>query len=124
MKTKKELGNRGEQIATDFLFKLNYDIVCRNFKIREGEIDIIAWHKKSFLGDTLCFIEVKTRQGEIGSAERAVDKIKINKMLKTAKIFCLKNNIDSSNIPIQFEEISIYIKNEKDYKIFHYEIPF
>lgn len=124
MENKKEVGNWGEKKAAIFLYKKDYNIIKQNFKIREGEIDIIAWHKKDFLGKTLCFIEVKTRKGESGSAERSVDKSKINKMLKTARIFCLQNGIDSSKTPIQFEQISIYVGEDNNFKIIHYEIPF
>lgn len=121
---KKERGNWGEKKAAIFLLKKDYKIICKNFKIRQGEIDIIAWHQKKYLGQTLCFIEVKTRKSGVGSAERSVGNKKIKKMLETARIFCLQNKIDSDNIPIQFEQISIYIEDKLDFKIFHYEIPF
>ncbi len=53
-----ELGRRGEETAVDFLRAQKYRIVARNYRTRLGEIDIIAWD-----GQTLCFIEVKTRSG-------------------------------------------------------------
>ena len=68
---KQEIGAWGEDIAVRMLSEKGYEIVDRNFEIREGEIDIIAWHEKPYFGRTLCFIEVKTRGGEQGSAERA-----------------------------------------------------
>jgi putative endonuclease len=123
-KNNKEWGDWGEKQASIFLLKNNYKIITKNFKIRGGEIDIIAWHEKKYLGKTLCFIEVKTRKNDDGSAERSVDNQKIRKIVDTARIFCMQNNIDSSFTPIQFEQISIYVHDKKNFKIFHYEIPF
>lgn len=49
-------GRIGEIIASRFLESLGYRIVDRNVACRGGEIDLVAWQ-----GDTLVFVEVKTR---------------------------------------------------------------
>ena len=74
-----ETGHRGEKLAADFLISNGYRLVVSNFKIPigrnsrgaaiTGEIDIIALD-----GETLCFIEVKTR----ASAEFALPAANIN----------------------------------------------
>ena len=56
MSKNKSLGDQGEEIAVNELEKQGYTIVDRNFRKKYGEIDIIA--KK---GDTVTFVEVKTR---------------------------------------------------------------
>src|SRR3954467_2878320 len=64
-------GERGEDAAYFHLRKLGYVMVARNFRSprRRGEIDLIAWE-----GETLCFIEVKTRTTRaVKPAEAAVD---------------------------------------------------
>ena len=53
---KKELGQKGEDLALRFLKKNGYRIYTTNYSCKLGEIDIIAKEK-----DTLAFIEVKTR---------------------------------------------------------------
>ncbi len=111
-------GNWGENIAVSFLLDKNYEIVERNYRIREGEIDIIAW-RGTPLGRTLCFIEVKTRGRSDGSAERAVGYSKITKMRKTAQIYCMRKRIDLDQTYIQFEQVSVYGRDD----IRHYEIP-
>ncbi|PIZ95611.1 MAG: YraN family protein [Candidatus Magasanikbacteria bacterium CG_4_10_14_0_2_um_filter_37_12] len=122
-KTKKqEIGKWGEEQAALFLIEHGYVIADRNFQIRAGEIDIIAWHKKEHFGKTLCFVEVKTRSYGEGSAERATGKSKIKKMFTTAKVYCFKNNIDMDNTPIQFEQVSVYIRSNGASEIKHYEI--
>lgn len=50
------LGARGEKMACRALQEIGLDILCRNYRIRGGEIDIIARDDC-----VLCFIEVKTR---------------------------------------------------------------
>ena len=51
-----ELGRIGENIIADYITKLGYKVVERNFECNQGEIDIIAKDKEE-----LVFIEVKTR---------------------------------------------------------------
>lgn len=53
-----QLGKFGEDEAEYYLKKLGYKIIGRNFKARYCELDIIALD-----GDTLVFVEVKTRIG-------------------------------------------------------------
>jgi len=49
-------GKLGEDLAVSYLKKLGYKIISRNFRIRGGEIDIVAID-----GDVLVYVEVKTR---------------------------------------------------------------
>ncbi|PIR03377.1 MAG: hypothetical protein COV60_00630 [Candidatus Magasanikbacteria bacterium CG11_big_fil_rev_8_21_14_0_20_43_7] len=123
-KTEKQtIGEWGEQEAVCFLVEKGYTVVERNFQTRMGEIDIIAWHKKIHFGNTLCFVEVKTRGGEKGSAERATRGEKFANIKQAATAYCLQNNVDREHTPIQFEQVSIYggPKGLKDIR--HYEIP-
>ena len=52
---RKELGNKGEDIAVRYLEDQGYKILKRNFRSRYGEIDIICSRAKSVV-----FVEVKT----------------------------------------------------------------
>ena len=67
------LGTRGEKLACQFLKRNGYKILYRNFRGRTGgEIDIVCRD-----GDTLVFIEVKTRTSEdFGRPFDAVDRNK------------------------------------------------
>lgn len=51
------LGKRGEDLACKLLKEKHYDILCRNYKVKSGEIDIVARN-----GGILVFVEVKTRR--------------------------------------------------------------
>ena len=50
------MGRKGERLACRFLMKQGCDILARRFQARRGEIDLIALE-----GETLVFVEVKTR---------------------------------------------------------------
>ncbi|MBC7463837.1 MAG: YraN family protein [Actinobacteria bacterium] len=54
----KTLGAFGEQTVVDYLLGRHILIVDRNWRIREGEVDIIAQH----LSGRYAFVEVKTRR--------------------------------------------------------------
>src|SRR5437016_2478821 len=66
-------GERGEKLAGQFLRNQGYKILYRNFRDRTGgEIDIVCRE-----GDTLVFVEVKTRASEeFGRPVEAVDRQK------------------------------------------------
>ena len=55
--TRKEIGDLGEDFTARYLEERGCEILCRNFRIRGGEIDIIA--KK---GELLHIVEVKSRK--------------------------------------------------------------
>lgn len=56
MTTAQELGAYGEQLASEFLEDLGFEIVDRNYRCKFGEIDIVARDD-----DTIVIVEVKTR---------------------------------------------------------------
>jgi len=90
---KQKKGAWGEEKAASFLKQKGYEIVERNFKIHKvGEVDVIAYHNEHYFGKTLCFIEVKTRDKDDGSAQRAVGKSKLQKMFAAAKIYSIPCN--------------------------------
>lgn len=84
----KVVGNLGEKLAESYLKKQKYYILEKNYKNKLGEIDIIAKD-----GETLVFIEVKTRKTtEFGLPREAVTKFKQNKIRLVATEYLKKNN--------------------------------
>lgn len=105
-------GNLGEDIATEYLKSINYNIVRRNFRCRCGEIDIIAIDKNEIV-----FIEVKTRNFlGCGNPSEAVDKNKQKHIYMATKYYLYKNNLE--NHFVRFDVIEVYLK-ENQYKIEH-----
>ena len=84
-----ELGKRGEELAIGFLKKLRYKILEKNFRCKFGEIDIIALQ-----GNTLVFVEVKTRSSlEYGCPQTSVTAKKRNQLTKVAFFYLQKNRL-------------------------------
>lgn len=82
----KQTGDYGENIACKYLKNMGYKILERNYRIRGGEIDIVAKDK-----DTLVFVEVKTRYShEYGLPEESITPWKIKALLKTARFYIQK----------------------------------
>ncbi|MFO7839971.1 MAG: YraN family protein [Desulfosalsimonadaceae bacterium] len=77
---RQRLGQTGESLALKYLLKRGYKLLESNYRNRIGEIDIIARD-----GDTLVFVEVKTRRSErYGSPRLAVTPHKQKKISRTA----------------------------------------
>ena len=56
---RRALGQRGEDVAAAFLVDRGLVVLERNWRCREGELDLVARD-----GDALVFCEVKTRRGD------------------------------------------------------------
>ncbi len=81
------IGKVGEDIAARYLLSHRYLLVERNFRIRYGEIDIIAREK-----ETLVFVEVKTRVGNVyGTPEEAVTPRKLQEVVRTGEYYRLQH---------------------------------
>ncbi len=78
-----QTGNYGEQLACEYLKKMGYKILERNYRIRGGEIDIVAKDQ-----DYLVFVEVKARNShEYGLPSESITPWKIKALLKTALFY-------------------------------------
>lgn len=120
---KKELGDWGEKQAAAFLVRHGYYIEEQQYQIRGAEIDIIARNLHGQFGKTLCFIEVKTRTGFLGSAEQATSWQKILHIQKAARFYCIAHTV-ADDVPISFEQVSVYVsRTDKKVKFFHYILP-
>ena len=83
MTTRKALGDFGERVAKAHLEAKGYRILATNFRVREGEVDIVAEHE-----GVVAFVEVKTRRGDaMGSAVESVDARKARRLLLAAEAF-------------------------------------
>jgi putative endonuclease len=82
-RARRDLGAFGERVAAAHLEAKGYRIRERNFRTREGEVDIIAEH-----GSTLVFVEVRTRRGDaLGSPAESVTAAKATHILTAAQAY-------------------------------------
>jgi putative endonuclease len=114
-----EVGKQGEDIAVYYLEKQeNWTILERNWRYRRAEIDIIARE-----GNTLVFVEVKTRsyvyQGN--QPEDYVSPAKETLLQGAAGAYMEKINYDWE---IRFDILSILLHNNGSYEIKHLKDAF
>ncbi|MEI7890526.1 MAG: YraN family protein [bacterium] len=114
LKTKKPLsvGARGEMVAENYLKKIGYTVLARNFTNssgrRLGEIDIIATDNAEIV-----FVEVKTRISNYDDQilpEENITKAKLYKLNKIASFYINKNKL--FDVSYRFDAITI-IANTK-----------
>jgi putative endonuclease len=83
MSKRQDVGARGEKLAVDHLKRRGYKIIQRNFRCREGEIDIIAQK-----GECLVFVEVRTKKNiAFGTPEESVTLSKREKLISLANAY-------------------------------------
>jgi len=81
------LGKWGETVAAEFLQRHGYQIIDKNVRTPEGEIDLIA-----SIENEIVFCEVKTRtDNTTGFPEEAVTDEKMEHMLDSAESFLSAN---------------------------------
>jgi putative endonuclease len=89
----KQKGSAGELKAYRYLRQHGYKIVARNYRKRFGEVDLIGWD-----GDTLAFIEVKSRTShERGRPEEAVHRGKQRQICRVAREYRSRNRLHEVN---------------------------
>ncbi|MFQ5936827.1 MAG: YraN family protein [Acidiferrobacterales bacterium] len=98
---RQQRGQRGEQIAVDYLKRLGYRIQLRNYRCRRGEIDIIAQD-----GPTLVFVEVKTKgQMAFGAPQAMVNRTKQHTMTYVAMSYVQQHHL--RNAALRFDVVAI-----------------
>lgn len=94
--TTKQLGNAGEDVAAAYLESAGHEILERNFKTKQCEIDII-----SKLADKLYFTEVKyRRQDKWGDGLAAITPSKLKQMTFAARVYAAKRRGDSVDLQL------------------------
>ena len=99
-------GRIGEDLAYRFLRRKGCTIVARNYRARSsaGEIDLVAWQ-----GETLAFVEVKTRSSEEhGAPDSAVDAEKRIALQHTAREYSRRSGIEWART--RFDIVSIVLQ--------------
>jgi len=94
-------GRRGERIACRFLLRQGFDILARRHRNRYGELDLVA-----FEGETLVFVEVKTRGSrDFGEPWEFVDWQKQQILRRTAEEFIAGH--DLGQYAYRFDIVSV-----------------
>ncbi|OGN99243.1 MAG: hypothetical protein A2Y58_03085 [Chloroflexi bacterium RBG_13_51_52] len=111
---RRETGALGERIACEFLGKNGYEILEKNYRCPDGEIDIVAQQK-----DTLVFIEVRTKKSRFfGRPEESITTVKQERLTKLAEQYGQAHE----NLPEAWRIDVVAIQIENNGKIERIEI--
>jgi putative endonuclease len=97
------LGEIGENLACRELEGRGYAVLARRYRRPGGELDIVARD-----GQTVVFIEVKTRDGRaFGGAAEAVTGFKQRRMMQIAMDYLVRHRL--TNAPCRFDVVTIQL---------------
>ena len=101
MSTTKNLGDRGEELAGDYLQAHGCTLLDRQWRCRYGELDLVARDADG----TICFVEVKLRSGNLAGLPReAVDRRKRERLRAAAACYLSQHDLDA---PARFDVAEI-----------------
>ena len=103
MAEKDTLGRAGEERAVAYLIERGYRILDRNWRCRDGEIDIVAEHR-----EWLVIVEVKTRRGEgFGHPFDAITEQKLTRLHRLAMAWAVAHPTQGAQRPLRVDAISV-----------------
>jgi len=99
------VGVRGETYAYWYLRRQGYVFIARNYEPArlKGELDLVG-----FDGDTLAFVEVRTRavaKGKVALPELSISKEKHEVLVRTAHAFLRERHV--KKCPVRFDVVGI-----------------
>lgn len=111
-----ELGEKGEQLAVDYLVQNNYKIIARNYRFLKAEIDIIVQKE-----DVLAAVEVKTRStSDFGNPQDFINPKKIKLLVSAMDNFIIENDLE---VEARFDIIAI-VRQKNAFQIEHLKDAF
>ena len=118
MAAKDELGRHGEQLAVDYLREQGYVVLSRNWRCRDGELDVVVTDRTR-----LVVVEVKTRSGiAFGAPADAVTPHKAIKIRRATQAWLAAHRIKWCEI--RFDVVAIVTSQGKPAAVAHYESAF
>ena len=115
-----ERGAWGEELASVYLRQKGYTILDRDWHQGKRDLDIVALDEE---GQTLVFVEVKTRQNaDYQSPEEAVDDQKICNLASAADAYIKSRKINLHDV--RFDIISVIGRGPRPDQIDHIEDAF
>lgn len=112
-----EIGQLGEQLAARYLSSKGYTIEAKNWRVNRLEIDLILRR-----GETLIFVEVKTRSNpDFGAPESFVSKRKKRLLTSAATAYMQEVGHEWA---IRFDVVSVVLQPDREPEINHFEDAF
>ena len=113
MPTTLELGSLGEDIAATYLTDQGFRVLDRNWRCREGELDIVARD-----GAALVFCEVKTRSAAgFGHPVEAVTAVKRRRLRQLARAWLDAHDHHAPDL--RFDVIGVLVPHSGPARVTH-----
>ena len=108
--TPQELGRWGEMWVAQHLQRAGYVILARNWRSGPLELDIVAQD-----GDTVVFVEVRTRRGRLQAAlDAALESVGPHKrahVLEAAQAYLLAHELD--DVPWRVDVAAVAVQGDR-----------
>ena len=105
-------------MAAAYLERQGYRIQQKNYRCRQGEIDLVAWD-----GATLVFVEVKTKgQTSFGSGLAMVDRPKQKKLVHVAMLYIQQYRLQ--HVDVRFDVVAITLLAGAPAEVMHVPAAF
>lgn len=101
MRSADRTGQAGEEYAARYLTRRGWRILARNFRVRQGEIDLIAANDRF-----VAFVEVKSRaSNRFAAACEAVTPAKQRRLIAAAELWLAQHD---TGLQPRFDVIEVY----------------
>ena len=112
------LGRRGERAAARYLKRHHHRTLVRNFRCVAGEIDLICSH-----GDTIVFVEVKTRSSNVAEEpQEALRQTQWKRIENAARYFLMQRSVQDR--PCRFDVVTVVWPPRGSPQIEHFQDAF
>ncbi|PQJ36262.1 hypothetical protein BSZ35_03370 [Salinibacter sp. 10B] len=120
MPSTKDIGDRGEDLAAEFLKNEGYRVLERNYRFERNEVDLVCLDPDK--GGELVFVEVKTRSGSgFGPPEASVTDEKKRSLIEVSRAYLHERQLEGA--PSRFDVVGIVLA-EAEPEIEHHENAF
>jgi putative endonuclease len=118
MAAKDVLGRRGEDLAAHHLQQQGLVILSRNWRCREGELDLVATDRSQ-----LVVCEVKTRSAaRFGSPAEAVNRRKALRIRRVTQVWLAAHRVPW--VQLRFDVVAVVAEPGRPVEITHYRAAF
>ncbi len=126
---RKDVGNRGEDIAAAYLESIGYRILHRNYRFGRLELDLVCCEPPGNDLNTISrqgeivFAEVKTRSGlRFGRPEEAISETKQRRIAQAAQAWLRERSMEQA--PCRFDVIAVVLQKNADPIVTHFKQAF
>jgi putative endonuclease len=97
-------GRQGEEFAVQHFERLGFEVLARNHRTRFGELDLVA-----FDGETLVFVEVKTRRSDDREAWENLHDVKQSKVRRMAIAWLTESPDRPFGAELRFDGVAVLL---------------